>query len=319
MSGRRLVIMDWLVHGGHQYEFFKTGPIFFCTRLDSKPPRQGDFGRPVFSNKKVNMIAEYEKKLLSKHFDIIMVRAGVVPGRYNAFQKRRRRIPGIAVIQTVSKYPNSNFPIPNWAKVVVWNSKKVMDQNYKNLPRKKHIHIPHGFDPNEFCNMNIARNGRVLTVASVFQKRGAILGFDDWRHVSNRTRLCDLAGHGDERLSESIGTFPLKKLVKKYNEYSVFLNTTRKSAMPRARAEALMCGMPLVTTNNYGIDKYLRDGKDCLFANNKEDMIRCVRRILSSEDLQKELGDSGRKRAIKCFGIEAYKDRWQEAFSEAMR
>jgi glycosyltransferase involved in cell wall biosynthesis len=195
---------------------------------------------------------------------------------------------------------------------------QVMDKNYKNLPNKKHFYIPHGFDPEEFRRMNLDRNGRILSVVSVFRDRGTILGFNEWKYVSNKTGLCDLAGHGDEGLSESIGTFPLKKLVRKYNEYSVFLNTTKESAMPRSRAEALMCGTPLVTTNNYGIDKYLRDGKDCLFANRKEDMVKCAKKILSSEDLQKELGESGRKRAIDFFGIETYRYCWQEAFYEAI-
>jgi glycosyltransferase involved in cell wall biosynthesis len=315
----KIIIADWLVHGGHQYEFFKTGPKFFCTKLDSKPPKSGDFGRPVFSNKKVNMVAEYEKNLLSKNFDIIMVRAGVTPGRYNALRDKKRRTPGIAVIQTVSKHPDSSFPIPSWVRVVVWNSKYVMDQNYKNLPGKKHLYIPHGFDPSEFYNMNAIRNGRILSVSNVFQKRGTILGFNDWRFVSNETKLCDLIGHGDERLRESIGTFSLNKLVKKYNEYGVFLNTTKRSAMPRARAEALMCGTPIVTTNNYDIGRYLRDGKDCLFADNKEDMIKCVRKVLKSKNLQRELSSHGRARAIKFFGIKTYKNRWQEAFYESTK
>jgi len=316
---RKLVIADWLVHGGHQYEFFKTGPIFFCTKLDSKPPREGDFGRPVFLNKKVRIVAEYEKKLLTKKFDIIMIRAGVAPRRYSMLRSRARATPGIAVVQTVSKHPDSSFPIPSWARVVVWNSKHVMDQNYKNLPGKKHLYIPHGFDSNEFCNLNIPRNGRILTVANVFQKRGSILGYKDWRYVSDKTGLCDLVGHGDERLRESVGTYSLSRLVKKYNEYGVFLNTTKRSAMPRSRAEALMCGTPLVTTNNYDISMYLRGGKDCLFADSKEDMLKCVRKVLGSKDLQEELGKRGRERAIKHFGIKTYTDLWNEAFYEAVK
>ena len=316
---RALSIADWLVHGGHQYEFFKTGPTFFCTKLDSRPPKEGDFGRPVLSNKKVRMVAEHEKRLLAKKFDIIMVRAGVIPQRYNILQNRSKDIPGIAVVQTVSRHPDSSFPVPSWARVVVWNSKHVMDQNYKNLPGKKHFYIPHGFDPSEFCNSNIPRNGRILSVASVFQRRGSILGFDDWKYVSDKTGLCDLAGHGDEGLRESIGTFSLNKLVKKYNEYSVFLNMMKRSVMLRLRAEVLICKTPLVTTNNYDISMYLRNGKDCLFADNKEDMLKCVKKVLDSKELQEDLGKSGRERALKFFGIRSYIDLWNEAFREAIR
>jgi glycosyltransferase involved in cell wall biosynthesis len=319
VSKEKIKVMDWLVHGGHQYEFFKTGPTFFCTKLDSKPPREGDFGRPALSNRAVRMVASREKSLLANKFDIIMIRAGVAPQRYNMFQRGRRAIPGIAVVQTVSKHPDSSFPIPSWAKVVVWNSKKVMDENYKNLPGKKHFYIPHGFDSSEFCSLNMPRNGRILTVASVFQKRGSILGFKDWKHVSDKTGLCDLVGHGDEGLRESVGTFSLDKLVKKYNEYSVFLNTTKRSAMPRSRAEALMCGTPLVTTNNYGIDKYLVNNKSCIFADTKYDMLRASNKILRSKQMQQDLGSAGREAAINHFGIKEYIDRWEGAFFAALR
>ena len=104
--------------------------------------------------------------------------------------------------------------------------------------------------------------------------------------ISNELKKCDLLGHGNDRLRESVGSFPLEKLVRTYNEYSVFLNTTTKSAMPRARAEALMCGTPLVTTNNFGINRYLRDGESCLFADTKGDMLKAVNKILSSNQMQ---------------------------------
>lgn len=315
-----LKVMDWLVHGGHQYEFFKTGPEFFCTKLNGEPPLEGDFGRPIYENPNVNMTAEKERKLLRRRdFDIMMVRLGLNPKRREPFRKFNK-IPGIAVIQTATgSFPNKSFPLPSWVKVVVWNSKSAMDRGYKNLPGKKHFYIPHGFDPNEFCNLNSERNNRILTVANVFEKRGKILGFNDWRHVSRATGLCDLVGHGDESLKESIGCFPTPKLVDIYNSYSAFLNTTLTSAMPRSRGEALMCGTPIVTTNNNGISLYLENNKSCLFADNRFDMEKAVKRVLEDEGLAKSLSYNGRRAALKHFHLDRYTEEWGEAFYEAIR
>jgi len=309
----KLEIMDWLVHGGHQYEFFKTGPRFWCTKLNGRAPTDEDFGRPAISGDKANIVAAKERALMTRKYNIIMVRVSPGAKRLEPF-RRRHRAPGIAVVQT-----DAPFSIPRWARVVVWNSKYAMDKNYKNLPGKKHFYIPHGFDPDEFCDMKLKRNDRILTVANVFEKRGAILGFDEWRYVSEKTGLCDLVGHGDEDLPESIGNFPLKKLVQKYNKYGVCLNSTVRSAMPRSRVEAMMCGAPLVTTNNHGISRHLRGGRDCLFADTKEDMLAACKRILGSKDLQAELSAAGRARAIKVFGIKEYKERWGEAFEEVLK
>lgn len=307
-----LKIMDWLNHGGHQYEFFKTGPQFFCTKLGGEPPKEGDFGRPIFTNPMVNMTPVKEAAFNRKEFDIIMVRTGLNQKRFIPFQTKKKT-PGIAVIQTATP-----GPIPKWAKVVVWNSKYSMDKNYKQMAGKKHFYIPHGFDPEEFRPMDIGKNGRILTVASVFERRGRLLGFDDWKHVSDKTGLCDLAGHGDEGLSESIGTFSVPKLVEVYNKYNVFLNTTIKSAMPRSRAEALMCGLPVVTTNNHGINLYLKNELNCLFADNRSDMEKAVKRVLSDKELADSLSHYGRQAAMKHFNINKYRERWHEAFREAL-
>jgi glycosyltransferase involved in cell wall biosynthesis len=238
----------------------------------------------------------------------------VDPARYRKFRYKKGNIPGIAVMQTFLP-----FEIPNWVRCVVWNSKVVMDKHRSVFPKKKHFYIPHGFDPEEFDFLDATRNGRVLSAASLFDQRKKVLGFEEWRWVSKELKICDLLGHGNEHLKESIGCFPLRKLTRTYNKYSVFLNTTTRSAMPRARAEALMCGTPLVTTNNFGINRYLTNGKSCLFADTKEEMLKAVKRVLASKQLQEDLGHAGREVAIESFDIKTYIERWNQVFEEATR
>ena len=307
---KKLKIMDWLVHGGHQYEFFKTNHDFYCTKVTGKAPSPKELGRP--RNKNVKYVEEV--RAMRECYDIIMVRSSLNKNRYKRFRRRGCSPPGIAVMQT-----HSIFSVPPWVKCIVWNSKFVMDKYRAQFPNKKHFYIPHGFDPNEFEFLNLQRNNRVLSAISVFEKRGNLLGFKEWTWVSKRLGCIDLAGHGNDNMKESIGTFTLDKLVKKYNKYSVFFNTTTRSAMPRTRAEALMCGTPVVTTNNFGIGKYLIHGKNCLFANTKKDMEKEIKKVLASKYMQEDLGAAGREAAIKYFHIKEYLKRWDQVFQEALR
>jgi glycosyltransferase involved in cell wall biosynthesis len=313
---RKLRIMDWLVHGGHQYEFFKTGHNFYCTNFNGSAPNFADLNR--LKNKNVNYIREKNviRQIKEKvYFDIIMVRAGLNPKRYEPFRLGKgRQTPGIAVIQT-----HTPHKVPGWVKYCVWNSKVSMDMYRKTMPKKKHFYIPHGFDPLEFKFLNLKRDGKVLSAVSLFEKRGKILGFDNWKWVSDQLGGCLLLGHGNHKLEESIGNYGFYKLVNRYNRSSVYLNTTIHSAMPRSRAEALMCGTPLVTTNNYGIDKYLVNNKSCIFADTKEDMLKAINKILDSKQMQIDLSSAGREAAIKYFNIKDYLSKWEQVFEEVMR
>ena len=131
--------------------------------------------------------------------------------------------------------------------------------------------------------------------------------------------ICDLLGHGNDDMPESIGSVPLQELVRTYNQYSVFLNTTTKSAMPRVRGEALMCGTPIVTTKNFGIEKYLKHKVHCYYADTKYDMLKYSKEIISSKSMQEDLSLRGREAAKKFFHINDYLVKWQEVFEEAVR
>ncbi len=302
---QNIKVADWLVHGGHQYEFFKVNKSFLCTGPDRRKPDHKALGRPL--NRNVKYVDG--KELLRSRFDIVMVRAGVDYSYYNK-KIMLKRTPGIAVMQTHLPYE-----IPAWTKAVVWNSKVVMDRYKSKWPRKKHFYIPHGFDPSEFKDLGMSRNGRVLSAAALFKQRQRVMGYEEWRWVADHLKVCDLLGHGNDDIKEAIGSFPLDDLVKKYNQYSVFFNTTTRSAMPRVRGEALMCGTPLVTTKNFGIENYLEDKKHCLYADSKSEMLECLKKVLSSNSLQQDLGAAGREVAIKSFNIKEYKSRWEDVFS----
>lgn len=310
-------VIDFLVHGGHQYEFFKNNAMFSCTNPDGSLPAPKDLGRPKNQNVKYIRICDigYSK------FDIFMYRQNIKDRFYGEILRRSPKARGIAVVQTyqpsVQSYQDSIAS--KHIAAVVWNSKTVMDRHYKKFQNKKHFYIPHGFDPNEFVNLNLTRIPKVLSSFSLFKQRGGLLGYNEWDWVSQNLGGIDLLGHGNEAIMTSIGSFPLENLVKKYNTYSAYLNTTIDSAMPRSRAEALMCGTPIITTKNYGIERYLVHGKSCLFADSKEDMLNNCKKVLENKSLLEDLSFGGREAAIEHFNINTYLQRWKGVFEEVLR
>tara|TARA_A200000159_G_scaffold164386_2_gene193789 strand:+ start:1005 stop:1925 length:921 start_codon:yes stop_codon:yes gene_type:complete len=305
----KINVADWLVHGGHQYEFFKTGPNFICTNPNGSQPSYENLGRP----KNIGVTYVDSKGLLKSRFEVVMVRAGV---SYKPYLRRIKmgRTPGIAVMQTYLPYR-----VPSWVRSIVWNSKVVMHKHKGEFPGKKHFYIPHGFDPREFRSLGIRREPHILSAASLFEQRKKVMGYNEWRWVADKYSSCKLLGHGNELIPESIGSFALKDLIVQYNRCSVFLNTTTRSAMPRVRAEAMMCGTPIVTTKNFGIEDYLTHGKDCYFADTKEDMLKYCVDIIDSKSLREELGGRAREAAIRSFNIDEYKNRWKHVFYETLR
>jgi len=294
-------ILDFLVHGGHQYEFFKNDAIFYCMGVNGELHTHESLGRPKQNN--VNFITKDGLKDISPEF--IMIRAGVKYDDYIEFIKNG--VKPIAVVQT-----HTPFKIPAWCKTVVWNSRVSMERFKKDMSDKKHYHIIHGFDPNEFRPIKIEKNKRILSSFSLFKQRGEFLGYSNWSLVSKQTGLCDIIGHSNEEIPSNIGTFPYPKLVDIYNSYSGYLNTTLHSAMPRSRAEAMMCGLPIITTSNYDTPFYFKDRINCLIANDSSSMIKSIKMLISESKMQNDLSIAGRETAINFFNIKTYIERWKD-------
>lgn len=303
---KKLKILDWYVHQGAQYEFAKTGHDFYlCSHNGKVVPKWNENHRPLPNN--IRLTREID--IQHEKFDIVIVRSGLNANRYRRIISRGA-VP-VAIVQTYNP-----FVVPKQCKHFVWNSEKAMKKNASFFPRgSKHLHIVHGFDPNEFVNLNLERNNRVLTVANVFKGRSEIMGYPLWHGVGEEIGCLDILGHGNEDIPGSINraeTF--EELIRYYNTYGIFFNPTKMSAMPRSRGEAMMCGMPIVSTNNHGIEKYLQNGKNALLANNKAGVVAAIQRMMKSENFRKEMGYRARETAIKYFHINENIEKWNNLF-----
>jgi glycosyltransferase involved in cell wall biosynthesis len=308
--GRRKVpirILDWYCHQGHQREFFKTGHQFFLVGMNNKKPNWNVAHRPLGSN--VTLITE--SQALRMRFDVVIVRSPLNTKRYRPFIAKGA-VP-IAVVQTTNPYP-----IHTRVKHVVWNSIVAMRNHSSFYKGKKHHYIVHGYDPKEFSNMNLDDNGRILTVANAFKARSKIMGYDIWKDINNEFGICDVIGHKNDGVVGRIGEADtLDDLIKAYNSYSLYLNPTRDSAMPRSRAEAAMCGLPIVTTDNFDIGRYFTNNKNAIMTNNTSDLKNGIRRLLESPQMREDYGAAAREVAIKNFNLSDYLEKWNGVIERA--
>ena len=300
---KKLKILDYFVHGAHQYEFAKTGHHFYLVDPSSNKPNWDINDRPLLDN--VHLISEQEA--FKKLYDVVIIRSPVNVKRYEPFIRRGSK--SVAVVQTTSPYK-----IPSQTKNIVWNCVKTMDKFGKDrFPGKKNHYIVHGFDPNEFTNLHLEKNSRILTVANSFKKRADIMGYDLWERISNKLQVCDLIGDGNKDISPSIKKAEnFQKLIEIYNSYSVFLNTTRDSAMPRSRGEAAMCGMALVTTRNFDVDRYFTHGKSAIITNDKNEMVNFLKEFLKSPAMCEDYGQAAHEIAVKHFHVNDYITKWNQ-------
>jgi glycosyltransferase involved in cell wall biosynthesis len=76
--------------------------------------------------------------------------------------------------------------------------------------------------------------------------------------------------------------------------------------MPRSRGEAAMCGMPIVSTDNFDVKNYFQNNKSAILSNNPTELTTALRLLVKNETLRLELGLAAREVAIKNFHIKDY-------------
>lgn len=308
-------VLDWFVHGSHQYEFFKLGYDFTLVHInDSKIPEWDSRNRKFPKNVRFTSFNEIK----SENFDVVIMRTPVLYSKYDKFAKSGSKI--IAVQQTIPMINNGklDLKIPQkYVNNVVWNCSSSMLKYSKLIPWAKHTYIVHGFDPDEFKFLNLERNNRAISVLNIFKQRSGILGFDNWQFVRDNFDSLDLYGSGNDGVLGYSGELNyFNDLINAYNSYGVMLNPTIDSAMPRSRGEAAMCGLPIVTTSYHDSLLYFKHNKNAIITDNKHDMLNGIKYVLNNKSFANDLSFEVRDMAISHFHINNYLDKWRYIINE---
>ena len=100
------------------------------------------------------------------------------------------------------------------------------------------------------------------------------------------------------------------------SRYSIYLNPTLRSPMPRSRLEALFCGLALVTTRHHDVDLWLEDGVTGFCADDAPTLRDRLRILCDDSALCRRLGVAGREMARERFHVRHFLAKWQETIEE---
>lgn len=185
--------------------------------------------------------------------------------------------------------------------------------------------IWHGFSPHEYPDL--AHDGRVLTML------GAAL--ENRPHYNGKfviQRIEDVLGRGvvnPLRVPEPPRSYAnntpawaeskFRNYARAVGGYSIYLNPSLRSPMPRSRGEAMMLGLVSVSMRNHDVDLFIRNGQNGFFGDSPEELAEQIQYLLSNPSPTKRIGESSRRTAADLFNQDRYLAEWSSIFSEVAR
>jgi len=85
----------------------------------------------------------------------------------------------------------------------------------------------------------------------------------------------------------------------------IYIHFSKKEGLSNALQQAMACGLPMVVKPIEGVPNYiLYSDKNCLFANNAEDLERQLNKLLDNDMLRVDLGLQARNLAIEKLDVD---------------
>jgi len=298
-----LKVLDFAHHEGMQYEFFKLGYDFDLIV-------GGDWGnwsekfRPLPDN--VHLLKHAKPNEINyDKYEVLIVHD------YKQYQATKNvQIPKILIMHCSPRgQGNPLFKFENLEDYYVIFP-TYADQREWAFECSHQRTIWHGFDPDEWPT-NIGNLNKVLVVGRKIQDRGAILGVN---LIDQMRQNLALEVVGDKKIGlpppQSFG-----ELKQVYREYSVYFNPTLSSSMPRSRGEAMITGMPVVTTGFFDEARFIENGVNGFVSNDAGKLNECLLHLLYDANLRSTMRANMRETAIELFHIKRFLKEWHEVFS----
>jgi len=350
---RRLKILTYRWHCGHQYELYKLPHDFHL--VEDRTTMDWDYSsRPFPANAKLVPFDEVDQRdydLAILHFDENCVNPaisnGVLTKEWGAIFRRVlaeiTEIPRIGICHGTPPfhgmfnvdYRGSNL-MHEWAEEknkilaavgnmpVVCNSWHAWEQ--WGFPQSRVIW--QGFDANEY-SIGPRKKGAIY-VANAIRYRPWYRGYHEFKHLCQHFPI-DYLGRDD--LKEFRGVIVpeprhrdknlyAKMKFKTYTDflgrYSIFVNTTLRSPMPRSRAEAMLKGAVCVTMDYHDESMFIETGVNGFTGRTKEELESHLRWVYKNPDAAKRIGLRGRETIRRIFPLSRYHREWQENFVDLL-
>lgn len=343
---RRLRVLTYRWHCPHQWELFKLGHDYtlvrglgtaICEDWDwrKRPlPRNAHF----ISHERVNP-RDFDIAVL--HFDENVLRPdaclGKVPpnwGRTFLHALSEWNIPKVAICHGTPQFRGQYDASYTGADLeqVVEESRAELVELLKGVPVvcnsyqaqsewsfAQSVVIWHGFSPHEYPP-NLSGEGFFSMGQAALENRPHYNGLrimDQLRSSLDGAVNIDTLDVPDPApvLAPRTSEWAFAKYrnyISAVGRYSVYVNPTKRSPMPRTRGEAMMAGLATVSLRNHDVDMFIRNGDNGFFADTPEEMAEHVKFLSKNPQRCEEMGRSSRATALKLFNQDRYLSEWSQ-------
>jgi hypothetical protein len=298
MASVRIVKYPW--HTGHDYELSKIGAeVYFYVGTHR---RWSSNQRPLPANVRLTTdIASVEADVMMLHLD---------QWSWDELDKRQ------LFLYHRDTFDRKIVVINHGCNLVDGCSSERMRQMVGNLPvvcnsgtarslwgMENSAYLRHGMSPSEWPASNYGRINIVVT--------------QPFSSIHSECRNGDAVLRFESRTSIGVDWVGRNRRFDNYFKYKAFLassliffNPSYASANPRARTEAMLCGLAVVTTNMHGESDYIVNGENGFASNDMEELFEWLVWLHRNPKEARRIGVNGRRTAQDVFSIDRFVRRW---------
>lgn len=354
---RKLRVLTYRWHCGHQYELYKLGHAFSLVSL----PKEYAFNRWNLSTRweyeqrpfpnnasflSLEQVCERDFDLMILHFDEAVLAPENSGGRLpydwgEPFRVLRERcgLPAIAICHGTPQFKNQYVVSDEdvgFGDVSGYERERLVDllsdtlvvcnshQAQKEWQFNRSSVIWHGFDPSEWPLGERERG--VLSLGGPMRERPYYRGYHLFKDVVSKLPT----QHRPEVLKVPLppawmrhntnryAYAKFQRFVRELGSYSVYFNPTLRSPMPRSRGEAMMCGLACVTTTHHDATRFIENGVNGFCSDDPNELAEALLELSQNPLRARRIGENGRETAQDLFNLDRYLNSWDEILSEVL-
>lgn len=347
---RKLKILTYRWHVPHQYELYKLPHEFVLVAdVGESTCAFWDLSqRPLQANVRLALIRDVNPRdfdLAILHFDENVLRpadsGGVLGedwGRSFRWFRENLPIPLIGVCHGAPRFRDQfdrSTPLRPPLEILDDERRQMVDyvgdmpvavnshQAQKEWDFRNSCVIWHGFDPIEFPPASFKKGILSLSMdalAALPHSRGYFLLQQVLERVSHDVAVEGLFVPEPHPLYQGneYARARFRNYVDALRQYSVYFNPTLRSPMPRSRGEAMVCGLAVVTANNYDVDLFITNGENGFYSNDPLELADMLLFLARNPATARQVGMAGRRLALDVFGLDRYHQAWTQLIRETV-
>lgn len=202
--------------------------------------------------------------------------------------------------------------------------------------------VPTGIDTAHFApgervaarrSLGLAEDGMVVGIVATLRSwKGHTYLLDAFAQLADRSTRLLIVGDGPQQdaLQARIAELGLGgRVIMPGNQRDVLpwlqamdvfvLPSYANEGVPQALLQAMLCGLPIVTTPVGSILEAVQDGEDGLIVapKNSDALHQGIERLVQEPELRQALGENARAHGLEKFGLEAMLDKMESVFRKA--